>query len=66
MFNRSGEVAFMLMNLSGILTLRKARALNTPMSWKKSSAHMMKINIDWAFHQESHTGGWGFVLRDRT
>lgn len=35
-------------------------------SWEPPGSIAVKINMDAAFHVESETGAWGFVVRDET
>jgi ribonuclease HI len=45
-------------------TTHKLEAKDIRSSWKTPPDHTYKINIDGAFHSDSRTGGWGFVIRN--
>lgn len=40
------------------------RSLN--LKWQYPSEEFLKINIDAAFFEHDHSGGWGFVIRDHS
>jgi hypothetical protein len=42
---------------------KKALAQGTP-RWKPPEGDVLKINFDVAFDPVSHSGGWGFVVRN--
>ena len=45
-------------------TTNKLVAKDIKSSWKTPPDDTYKINIDGAFHSDSRTGGWGFVIRN--
>lgn len=32
--------------------------------WEKPQGDILKVNCDAAFHRDSGSGGWGFIVRD--
>ena len=40
------------------------RDRNTIHRWTPPPLGIMKINTDGAFREETHSGGWGFTLRN--
>jgi hypothetical protein len=45
-------------------TTSKHVATDVKSSWKTPPADTYKVNVDGAFHSDSRTGGWGFVIRN--